>query len=394
MEVKMIYLKKYFNKVWMVNMDKKKITNMEVKKKNRNEVFRYICKQETVSNPDISYNMKISLPTATQITKELIAEGLLEEKGELQSTGGRRAKALSAVVNAKLAVGLDITKNHITLLLTNIVGEILKYERICQPYDSGEVYYQKVNERLELFLDESGVDRKKVLGVGISFPGIIDLEKELIAYSHILGVEAIPFDAVRRFFSYPCFFLNDANAGAYAEGFHRDETDRFFYLSLSNTVGGAIYERNELIQGRNFRCGEVGHMTVVIDGENCYCGKRGCLDAYCAAWRLSEVADGKLEQFFSLLDQEDTEAAKIWDSYTDYLAIAVNNIYMVLDCDVVLGGYVGSCMGTHLQELWDKVAGRNTFGEKEPYVKACNYKVAAAALGAALKVIETFVSQI
>ena len=375
-------------------MDKKKITNMEVKKKNRNEVFRYICKQETVSNPDISYNMKISLPTATQITKELIAEGLLEEKGELQSTGGRRAKALSAVVNAKLAVGLDITKNHITLLLTNIVGEILKYERICQPFASGEAYYQKVNERLELFLDESGTDKEKVLGVGISFPGIIDLDKELITYSHVLGVEAIPFDVVRSFFSYPCFFLNDANAGAYAEGFHVDETDRFFYLSLSNTVDGAIYDRNELTQGRSFRCGEAGHMTVVIDGESCYCGKKGCLDAYCAAWRLSGAADGKLEQFFSLLDQKDAEAVKIWDSYTDYLAIAVNNIYMILDCDIVLGGYVGSCMGTHLQELWDKVAGRNTFGEKEPYVKACHYKVAAAALGAALKVIETFVSQI
>lgn len=375
-------------------MDKKKITNMEVKKKNRNEVFRYICKHGTVSNPDISYNMKVSLPTATQITKELMAEGLLEEKGELQSTGGRRAKALSAVVNARLAVGLDITKNHITLVLTNIVGEILKYERIHQPYDSGEAYYRGVSERLEHFLDENNADRDKVLGVGISFPGIIDLDKGQIAYSHILGVEAVPLDSVSAFFSYPCFFLNDANAGAYAEGFHGDEAERFFYLSLSNTVGGAIFGGNELIQGRNFRCGEVGHMTVIVDGEMCYCGKKGCLDAYCAAWHLSDTADGKLEQFFCLLDQGDAEAVKVWDSYTDYLAIAVNNIYMVLDCDIVVGGYVGSCMGTHIQELWDKVAGRNTFREKEPYVKACNYKVAAAALGAALKVIEMFVSQI
>ncbi len=375
-------------------MDKKKITNMEVKKKNRNEVFRYICKQGTVSNPDISYNMKISLPTATQITKELIAEGLLEEKGELQSTGGRRAKALSAVVNARLAVGLDITKNHIALVLTNIVGEILKYERIHQSYVSGETYYREVSKMMEHFLDENGADRDKILGVGISFPGIIDLDKGQITYSHILGVEDIPLDSISAFFSYPCFFLNDANAGAYAEGFHGDEAERFFYLSLSNTVGGAIFGGNELIQGRNFRCGEVGHMTVVIDGERCYCGKRGCLDAYCAAWHLSDAADGKLEQFFSMLDQGDAEAAKIWDSYTDYLAIAVNNIYMVLDCDIILGGYVGSCMGTHLQELWNKVAVRNTFGDKEPYVKACNYKVAAAALGAALKVIEKFVSRI
>ena len=159
-------------------------------------------------------------------------------------------------------------------------------------------------------------------------------------------------------------------------------------------MGGAIFGGNELIQGNNFRCGEVGHMTVVMDGETCYCGKKGCLDAYCAAWHLSDAADGKLEQFFSMLDQGDAEAAEIWDSYTDYLAIAVNNIYMVLDCDIVLGGYAGSCMGAHLQEVRDKVAARNTFGEKDSFVKACNYKVAAAALGAALKVIETFVSQI
>lgn len=375
-------------------MDGKKVTNMEVKKRNRNRVFRYICRNGTVSHPDISYNMKISLPTATQITKELIEEGLVEEKGELQSTGGRRAKALSAVVNARLAVGLDITKNHITLILTNIAGEMLKYERICYPYAVGEFYYREINEKLEGFLTESGADRSKILGVGISFPGIIDLEKQLITYSHILGVEEIPFASVGRFFSYPCFFLNDANAGAYAEGIYNEEAERFFYLSLSNTVGGAFFCDDELMQGKNFRCGEVGHMTVVMDGEYCYCGKRGCLDAYCAAWRLSEMADGKLEQFFGLLDQGDAEAAKTWDAYTDYLAIAVNNVHMVLDCDIVLGGYVGSCMGAHLKEVWDKVVGRNTFGEKEPYVKVCNYKVAAAALGAALNVIETFVSQI
>lgn len=372
----------------------KKITNMEVKRKNRNGVFRYICKNGTVSNPDISYHLKISLPTATQITKELIAEGLVEERGEMQSTGGRRAKALSAVTDAGLAVGLDITKNHIALLLTNIVGEILKYERIYQPFAVGEAYYQEVSDKLEAFLDESGIDRDKVLGVGISFPGIIDLERKLITDSHILGVKELSFASVGKFFSYPCSFLNDANAGAYAEGYHNEEAERFFYLSLSNTVGGAVFSKKELIQGKNFRCGEVGHMTVVIDGERCYCGKDGCLDAYCAAGRLADMAGGKLEHFFELLDQGEAEAVKRWGSYTGYLAIAVNNIRMLLDCDVVLGGYVGSCIGTHLRDVWEKVAERDTFGEKDPYVKACHYKVAAAALGAALKVIETFVSQI
>ena len=213
-------------------MDKKKITNMEVKRKNRNEVFRYICKRGTVSNPDISYELKMSLPTATQITKELMEQGLIEEKGELQSTGGRRAKALSAVINVKQAVGLDITKNHITLVLTNIVGEMLKYERISQPFTPDDDYYRNVSEKLELFLEESGTSGDRILGVGISIPAIIDLDRELITYSHALGLEAVSLTSLSRFFSYPCFFMNDANAGAYAEGFYYEGTEPFFYLAV------------------------------------------------------------------------------------------------------------------------------------------------------------------
>lgn len=375
-------------------MDKKTVTNMEVKKQNRNRVFRYICRNGTVSNPDISYEMNMSLPTVTQITKELIEKGLVEEKGELKSTGGRRAKALSAAVNVKQAVGLDITRNHISLVLTNLTGEILKYERIYQPYASEDAYYRKVNKKLEDFLAESGGEQEKLLGIGISIPGIIDLDRELISDSRVLGLEMVSFESVSRCFSYPCFFLNDANAGAYAEGIRPEGTEQFFYLSLSNTVGGAVFSQNELIQGKHFRCGEVGHMTVVADGETCYCGKKGCLDAYCSAAILSGAAGGKLENFFSALGRGEEEAVRIWDRYTSYLAIAVNNIHMVLDCDIVLGGYVGSYAEAYIQDIWDKVSARNTFGESIPFVKACRHTVGAAALGAALKLIEDFVRQI
>ena len=376
-------------------MNKKQVTNIEVKKNNRNRVFRYICKQGTVSNPDIAYDLKISLPTATQITKELIEQGLVIENGEFQSTGGRRAKALLADVNVKQAVGLDITKNHINLVLTNLIGEILKYERIFQPYTAEDDYYCFVNNKLESFLAECNVDRGKILGIGISFPGIVDLSRQMITYSHILGVEIIPFESVSRFFSYPCIFLNDANAGAYAEGIRSEEMERFFYLSLSNTVGGAVFSNNELEQGSDYRCGEAGHMTIVPDGEECYCGKKGCLDAYCAAGKLADAAGGKLENFFVLLDQNDQRAVRIWDKYTDYLAIAVNNIHMILDCNVILGGYVGSCMGAHIQDIGNKVSQRNTFSKDSGFVRTCNYKTTgAAALGAALKVMETFMEQV
>ena len=372
-------------------MDKKKNTNMEVKKKNRNDVFRYICRNGMVSNPDISYALKISLPTATQITKELIERGLVEETGEMESTGGRRAKALAVSENAGKAAGLDITKNHVSMVLTDLTGSILKYERIFLPYAAGDSYYQEVNQRLEQFIKDSGCRKDSVLGIGISFPGIIDLSKELVADSHVLGVSDLPFSAVSRFFDRPCYFLNDANAGAYAQGIQSESMNRFFYLSLSNTVGGAVFSDGRLEQGTNFRCGEVGHMTVVPDGKACYCGKNGCLDAYCAAKCLT---DERVEDFFERLKQKEPEAVSLWEQYTSDLAIAVNNIHMVLDCEIVLGGYVGSCMGEFIRDIRSKVSDRNTFAEDGSFIRCCTHKTGAAALGASLKVIEQFMEQV
>lgn len=373
---------------------KKQSTNIEVKKNNRNIIFRYICRHGIVSNPDIAYAVKMSLPTVTQNTKELIERGLIEETGELASTGGRRAKALAVAADARLAAGLDITKNHIGLILTNLTGEIIKYNRIFLPFADEEDYYLTVNDRLEEFLDGASADREKLLGLGISFPGIVDLEQEMIVHSHILGVDSVPFASVSRFFAYPCYFLNDANAGAYAEGIRSEGMERFFYISLSNTVGGAIFDSGELIQGDGFRCGEVGHMTVVPGGASCYCGKLGCLDAYCAAAYLSEAAEGKLERFFERLSQREQEIVEIWDRYTDYLSIAINNIRMILDCDIILGGYVGSYVEEHMEGIWRKVSERSTFAEGRPFVKSCKYKTGAAALGAALKVTELFIEKI
>lgn len=135
-------------------------------------------------------------------------------------------------------------------------------------------------------------------------------------------------------------------------------------------------------------------MTLIPDGRACYCGKSGCLDAYCSAKCLSGLTEKKLERFFAGLQEGEKKLADAWDEYTKYLSIAVNNIHMILDCDIVLGGYVGSCLEEHIEEIRKKVSERNTFSEDGSFVKTCKYKVGAAALGAALQVIETFIEEV
>ncbi len=94
--------------------------SLEVKKLNRNRVFRYVNSLSETSMPDISSALDISGPTVLTIVKELKDAGVVEEVGELQSTGGRKAKAIAAVKDARCAIGVDITANHVGIAYTDL----------------------------------------------------------------------------------------------------------------------------------------------------------------------------------------------------------------------------------------------------------------------------------
>lgn len=106
------------------------------------------------------------------------------------------------------------------------------------------------------------------------------------------------------------------------------------------------------------------------------------------------LKEGNLEAFFSALKAGEEKSAALWEDYTDKLAVAVNNLHMILDCDIVLGGYVGSYLEPYLDAVWKKIYQRNTFGESMPFVRACRYQRGAAALGAGLRVIESFLETV
>lgn len=133
------------------------------------------------------------------------------------------------------------------------------------------------------------------------------------------------------------------------------------YLSLSNSVGGAILTGGALYGGDHLRAGEFGHNTLVPDGRPCYCGKKGCLDAYCPAKVLSQLTDGNLALFFDGLRSGNAALQTAWNEYLSYLAVAVNNLRMTFDCDVIVGGYVGGFLAEFGEPLREMLVERNTF---------------------------------
>lgn len=366
--------------------------NMDVKKQNRINTLRCLLKYDRISQPELAQKLNLSWPTVLQNVKELINLGLVHEVGAYKSTGGRKAKAYASIPDAKLAIGVDITKNHIGFTLVDLSGMVIRYTRKTRAFSSDENYFKNLGDLMNSFLKDDEFDR--IIGVGISIPGIISDDGKKIIFSNALDIYDFSTEKFVEFISYPCLFINDANAAGFAEMWDKSDIDNLIYLSLSNTVGGAIIFSGKLFWGNNLRAGEFGHNTLVPNGKQCYCGKKGCLDAYISAKVLSEQADGNLAMFFEKLRCGNAEAEKVWDDYLKYLAIAINNLRMTFDCDIIAGGYVGAFLEEFARELKNYVAERNTFESNADFLKYCTFKLEASAVGAALMKIDSFLQEI
>lgn len=367
---------------------------MDMKKINRNRIFRLIYKKGQLSKQDIVHALNISLPTVIQNLKALKEAGLIREEGCFASTGGRKARAISCNPTARFSIGVDITKNLIAIAAIDLCAAIVKSTHIRIPFENSREYFRMVGKYIEQFTEDPLIDRSKILGVGISVPGLLSEDHQNITYASVLGFTGGSLDSFAEFIPYPCFLSNDASAAALAELWNCDNSENVVYLSLSNSVGGAILLGKKFYPGENQRSAEFGHMTIVPRGRRCYCGQHGCADAYCNASILSDAANGSLDDFFRQLDAGSIQHQNIWKKYVHHLTIMINNLRMMFDCRVILGGYVGSYMERHIEALVKKTALRNSFEKDGSYLETCRYRKDSSAVGAALLHIEAFINSI
>lgn len=367
---------------------------MELRRLNRNRIFRFLYRESAVSKQQIAHALGMSLPTVSQNVRELMERGLVVESGRLQSTGGRKARALAVCAGARYSLGLDVTRNHVGAVLLNLKGEVVLHRRFKEPFFYTERYFRRLASLLDTLLREAGVSAERVLGVGIGVPAILSADAGRLSYAPALGCGEGVIDDFARYIPLPCTFVNDANAAGFAEAWNFPHRENSVYLSLNNTVGGSILLDNRVCCGENQRAGEFGHMTLVPGGNPCYCGQRGCVDAYCSAAVLSGSTDGSLDQFFALLEQGKPEQTSLWEEYLEHLVLTLNNLRMIFDCDVVVGGYVGAHLQPYLGEIRRRAAQKNTFERNGGYLRVCGYRLEATAVGAALHYIDRFLREI
>ena len=375
-------------------MQNKKVTSADIQSINRNDIFQLLYQKQALSKQGVMAILNISLPTVTQNINRLMEEGLVCESGSIGNTGGRRAKTYDIVADARFSIGLDITRRHVSIVVIDLRGNFCYHKRVEHPFSTTDEYYHFLGTLVQEAVTVSQAEPSKILGVGIGVPGLITKDGKSVYYGKILDFSGVTLEDFSRYIPYPTAIYNDADAAAIAEFHLRPDLQNAFYILLSTNVGGVVVIDGKIYPGDISNSAKVGHLRIVPNGRTCYCGQRGCVDAYCSATVLSSLTGGNLDSFFNLLKQNDPDALKIWNQYLDHLALAIINVYLLFGCTIILGGYVGSYLDEYIDELRLRVQKLATIDEQADFLEICLQKNESIAVGAALSYISSFLLSI
>lgn len=210
-------------------------------------------------------------------------------------------------------------------------------------------------------LDKAGLSIKDISSVGLGTPGTVNSDG-VIEFANNLGFNNVRARdmLIERLGDIPVFVDNDANCAALGEAYAGcgNGSKNFVAVTLGTGVGSGIIVDGKIVTGVNCAGGECGHMVIVVDGEPCTCGRKGCWEAYASATALIRQTRRAMEEnpasvmhelarqegkvsgrtAFDAMRKGDIAAIKVVDSYIKYVACGLINIVNALQPEIICVG--------------------------------------------------------
>lgn len=366
----------------------------DIRKKNYSDVYRLIYQERRISKPQIAAALQMSLPTVTQHLTALEEQGLIEKQGQIASGIGRKAAAYMARASARAAVGVEVLSERVTAVVIDLYGAVIAKKERLLTFSQEDAYFQSIAGLIREVLESAGVTDEMVLGAGLGMQGLVTENGREMLYGKILDCTGLTVCPLEEYLSFPVRFIHDAECAAELELWRHPELTDAIYLSLGTHLGGAIISDRRIQRGRTGRTGTFEHMTLVEGGRQCYCGKQGCVECYCSADALLQNGE-VLADFFKLMREGAPEQCERWADYMRWLALALNNIHMVMDSVIILGGHVAPYLTQgDLAQLFAAVQARTAFPETENFLHLGVQEDDIIATGAAIPFIRSFLKSV
>jgi predicted NBD/HSP70 family sugar kinase len=259
-----------------------------------NVVIEAYLQHGMLSRSDLAELTGISRSAITEITQNLLGMGLLQEFPVIQEKQGRGRPAVSLRFSASHGyfVGVSVTGTSSPVILADMQGNIAgEYE--IPPSETPEKTASTIRRAMQQLLRQTGVSPARLLGIGIAVTGVIDERAGLCRYSAALNWRDVPIARlVRVATGVDTYVGNDANAVAIGEKLFGRARDlrHFSSLILGGNIGCAHYIEGNLFRGYDGGAGEIGHVTLDVNGPRCRCGKSGCLDTFAGGIAMQAAA--------------------------------------------------------------------------------------------------------
>lgn len=327
--------------------------------------------QKPMSRADLAKETGLTKAALSLLASMLIESGVVQE-GEpvVSTTYGRPSTPLEIRGGSIAGIGLQINTDGYGCLALDLNGDTLGREWVSEDMTGTDPYEIFAKLDAMTFPLESRLKRRgcKVVGAGLALPGIVTDDMWLLVARNLgwENVNLTRFNVVRRL---DVVAGNEAKMAAIAQipGYATerapflnvvDRTDSFIYLSTDIGIGGAVVRDGEVVMGSHGFAGEIGHLSVAMDGPLCSCGRHGCLEAFAGRRALVEAAgiaeDGDatsseaIDMFLQRWRAGDSDVAKVVDQAADALVSAIASAVNLVDVDTVLLGGLWTHFGDEL----------------------------------------------
>lgn len=307
---------------------------------NTNLVLETIINHIAISRAAIAKHLGLTKATISAIVQELMNKKLVIEIGSDDTSLGRKPILLSLNKKAGYVICIDIGVDTISSLVSDLLGEDCSLKQIKTPKNTSNM----VNVLIDL-IESMKLPKDSpygLVGITLGIHGVTDNNQVSFApYYNLTGINLA--ERLEQHFNAPVYLENEANLSVIGEKTFQFDYTNIANISVHSGIGLGIIINNKLYTGYNGRAGEFGHTIIEIDGRQCPCGNKGCLEQYVSERTLLQefakmkgLEEMSFEQFSTAYEAKDPDAVKIMDDFVKYMSVGVNNILNAYNPDIVI----------------------------------------------------------
>lgn len=257
-------------------------TSRDLRNESRFDVVRAVYSATTPTRQELVALTGLSFATVSNIVNELVGVGMLVEASREDSNGGRPRVRLRVPPDRGLLVGVDVAETYIHVdVFDAALQRRSRFEREITERSDPDYVLAEIADCVRAGTTDG--DLSTVLGIGVSLPGQVEPEAGVSVFAPNWAWRDVPVQTMLRDrLSAPVYLDNPLKANTVAELWfgHGREVGDLVTVNLGTGVGAGIAWQGDLLRGVTNNAGEWGHTTLIMDGRECRCGRRGCVEAY------------------------------------------------------------------------------------------------------------------